>query len=421
MSQVTLAGTPYSMRDALMSNTYWNIETKRQSASNLSTGNAVGATNKDFRVMGVAEAPWDAVRIHILNAETSNSVQGFTANFAPTSTLTGFPTPTGTWTTFTWSAAGSVNLVDSSSNQLFTVVTSDWMSSANIQSVARTDGGVYPAFMITQHNPTGAGAFTYTFEGQSSTTFDTDDLTRGRRWFKAFQSNIDGVSTPANFTQTAESNNINPMIVQFRSRGRVLSYMASGDSIQGGSLTTSNMLSPGFRMAISNSNNGTLPIQYFGSGWASQTSANYLANAKTLITATQPQVCSYAVYSPNDSAPSAAQNQIWMRQAMDFVQHCRSNNCIPVLLGPTPINTDSASAVGFKVALNNSLLALRLRGIFVVDYWARVATTTPTGTAIWTPGYTDDASFIHPNDTSAAVMARALWEDAIQYIVAANS
>lgn len=421
MSQITLAGTPYSTRDALMSNDNWNIETKRQSASNLSTANAVGATNKDFRVMGVAEAPWDAVRIHILNAETANSVQGFTANFAPTSTLTGFPTPTGSWTTFTWSAAGSINLSNSSSNQLFNVVTSDWMSSANIQSVARTDGGVYPAFMITQHNPTGAGTYTYTFEGQGSTSFDTDAQTRGRIWFKAFQSNIDGVGTPANFTQTVESNNINPMIVQFRSRGRVLSYMASGDSIQGGSLTTSNMLSPGFRMAISNSNNGTLPIQYFGSGWASQTSANYLANAKTLITATQPQVCSYSVYSPNDSAPSAAQNQIWMRQAMDFAQHCRANNCIPILLGPTPINTDSASAVGFKVALNNALIALRQRGFLVVDYWSRVAQTTAAGTAVWRSGYTDDPSLIHPNDTSAGVMSQALWEDAIQYIVAANS
>ncbi len=420
MSQIPFANNPYPARDAAMSNTYWNIETKRQSASNLTPGNAVGATNKDFRVMGTAEAPWDAVRIHILNAETSNSVQGVTANFAPTSTTAGFPTPTGSWTTFTWAAAGSINLVDSSSNQLFNVVTSDWMSSANVQSVARTDGGALPLFMITVHNPTGAGAYTYTFEGQGSTAFDTDALTRGRLWFKAFQSNIDGVGTPANFTQTVESNNINPMIVQFRSRGRVLSYMASGDSIQGGSLTTSNMLSPGFRMAIANST-ATLPIQYMGSGWASQTSANYLANAKTLITAAQPQVCSYAVYSPNDSAPSAAQNQIWMRQAIDFTQHCRANNCIPILLGPTPINTDSASATSFKLALNNTLLALRARGFFVVDYWSRVAQTSAAGIGTWRPGYTDDPLLIHPNDAGAAVMAQALWEDALQYIAAANT
>lgn len=74
-------------RDLILSQKYWNIETKRQSGSNITPANAVGGANKDFRVCGTAESAWDAVRLVILNAETSNSVQGVTANFAPTANM----------------------------------------------------------------------------------------------------------------------------------------------------------------------------------------------------------------------------------------------------------------------------------------------------------------------------------------------
>lgn len=421
---VDQAGRPLSVgasrRDSIISQKYWNIETKRQSASNITPGNAVGGANKDFRVCGTAEQPWDAVRLIILNAETSNSVQGVTANFAPTANMTGFPTPTGTWTTFTWSAAGSINLSNSSSNQLYNAVVSDWMSGANITSVARDDGGTYPMFMVTIHNPFGAGAYTYTFEGQGSTAFDTDPLTSGRRWFKAFQSGIDGVTTPTAFTQTVESNNINPIILQFRTRGRVLSFMGSGDSIMGGSLTTSNMLGPGFRSAVAVSSSA-FPVQYMGSGWASQTSANYLANAKTLITTANPQVCAYSVFSPNDGAISSTTVATSLRQAFDFIAHCRANDCVPILVTPTPDNSDNLAASTLKIGLTNTLLALRLKGVLVADWWGAVAAfpgeNVSTGWG-WITGYSGDTK--HPNDTGAAAMA-AQFTTILNALVAANS
>lgn len=412
------SGGPH--RDYALSNKYWNIETKRQSGSGISTGTAVGATNKDFHVVGTAEQNWDAVRLILLNAETANSTQAVTASFAPTANMTTVNSPTGSWTTFTWSAAGSVNFTNSSSNQLYTTVTSDWMSSASVTSVARDDGGTLPMFMFRIHLPTGAGTYTYTTESSGSTSYDTDLLTSGRRWYKIFQSNIDSVTTPASFTQTTESNLVPACILQFRSRGRILSFMGVGDSIMGGSLTTSNMLSPGF-LACSGKSSSAFRVQYVGSGWASQTTANYLANAKTLISALNPQACAYSVYSPNDGALSSTIVATQLRQAMDFIQHCRANDCLPILVTPTPDNTDAAATSTLKAGLTTTLLALRSQGVAVVDWWSYVAAfpgaNASTGYG-WITGYYGDNT--HPNDTGAAVMA-AQFSAIIQDIILANA
>jgi len=398
-----------NLRDLLMSNKYWNIESKRQSASNLSAANAVGGANKDFRIVGTAESTdWEAVRYIDLNYETANSVQGFTANFAPTANMTTPNVPTGSWTAFTWSGAGSVNRTNSAATAYPTAQVSDWMSSANIKNVARDDGGTLPMWMVTQHNPFGAGTYTYSFEGQGSTAFDTDILTSGRRYYKMFQSGVDGVGTPANFTQTAESNNCNPFILQFRTRGRVASLMVCGDSIAGGSLTTSNMLSPGFRCAIGLSSSN-FPVQYLGSCSASRLSTSSLAEAKVMISNANPQIAAFEVFSPNDGAISASLVATQLRQAIDFVQHCRANDCVPILCTPTPDNTDTLASSNLKIGLTNSLLALRAKGVLICDWWNAVAAfpgnNASTGWG-WITGYYGDDK--HPSDAGAAIMAGIL-------------
>jgi len=412
-------------RDYALSNKYWNIETKRQSGSGMTPGNSVN-TNKDFRIVGTAEQHWDAVRLHILNYETANSVQGYTANFAPTANMTTPNTPTGTWTTFTWASAGSVNLSNATAGSggtpkpIPSISSSDWMSGANVQSVARNDGGTYPMWMITQHNPVGPGTYTYTFEAQSSTSFDTDGLTGGRRFYKMFQGSIDGVTTPANFTTSTESNNCNPFIIQFRSRGRVASLMCSGDSIVGGSGTTSNMLSAGFLAAIGASST-TFPVQYLGAGYASRFTVDTLAEAKAFISAVNPHMCAYSVYSPNDGAISSTIVNTQLRQAMDFVQHCRANDCVPILITPTPDNSDSIASSVLKIGLTNTLLALRSQGVLVADWWTAVSeypgANVSTGYG-WKSGYNADTQ--HPSDTGAAVMASVLRQT-ITPVLQANS
>lgn len=403
-------------RDLIISTLNWNTETKRQSGSGITTGTQVSSTNKDFNVIGTAEQNWDAVRLHILNAETTNSVAGVTASFAPTANMNVVNTPTGNWTTFTWASAGSIDLVDSSSNQLYNTVSSDWMTSADISSVARNDGGTLPMFMFRIHLPTGAGAYTYTTESSvanttsTSTSYDTEALTYGRRWYKIFQSNIDSVATPASFTQTAESSLVPACILQFKSRGRVISFMCAGDSIMGGSLSTSNMLSPGFRAAASKSLSSIgSAVQYIGSGWASQTSANYLANAKTIISLTNPAICAYSVYSPNDPTLTATVAATQLRQANEFIFFCRANRCIPILVTPTPDSTDSITISNLKIDLTRTILAMQNQGVLVADFWGSVAafpgTNTSTGWG-WITGTNGDTK--HPNDNGAALMANAL-------------
>lgn len=505
LSSVDVTVSSSNVRNNVASAKYMNIETKRQAGSGITPFNFVN-THKDFRVIGTAEQDWDAVRLIILNYETIMSVQGFTANFAPTANMTTPNVPTGSWTTFTWSGAGSINLAaatagtGASAKPIPSINVSDWMSSANIQSVARDDGGTYPMWMITQHNPIGSGtavtftngsanitwtshgksigemvfltttgtlptnfvastryyivstpdadtitisatsgggaitagsagsgthtgfrAAAYTFEAQSSTAFDTDLLLSGRRFYKMFQGSVDGVTTPTNFTTTTESNNCNPFIIQFRSRGRVLSFMCSGDSIPGGSGTTSNMLSPGLLAQIGLSSS-TFPVQYIGAGYAGRCTVDSLAEAKAIISAVNPQVCFYSPYSPNDGTLTSTIVNTQLRQATDFIQHCRANDCIPVLWTPTPDNTDSLTVSNLKISMTNTLLSWRAKGIQVADIWGAVAAfpgaNSSTGWG-WITGY-NNADGIHENDTGATVMKTPITS-VLQSVLAASS
>ena len=401
-------------RDLMLSPKLYNIETKRQAGSGVTPGNGVTTNDKNFRIAGVARDHWDGVQYGAINYETSNSVQGFKAGFAPSANRTGFPTPTGTFTPFTWSGAGSVNLPNAAAGAtkpIPTITLSDWMTGANIQSVARDDGGKFPMWFVAQYNPVGGGAFTYSFESQSSTAFDTDALTYGQPFFKAFQAgtSLDTVGTPAGFTQTVESNNCNPFLLRFRSRGRVMNVMCSSDSIASGSGTTSNMLGPVFRACAAVSRAG-LPVQYVGAGYAGRRTADTLAEAKVLIPALSPHVCLYAPYSPNDAALSTTVINTLMRQAMEFVALCRANDCIPILATPTPDNSDNLATSNLKISLTSTLLSMRSRGLLVADFWSAVA-ALPGGNVStgygWIAGY-GAADGQHPSDTGADVMAQVL-------------
>lgn len=408
-------------RDLMIPPTLWNIGSFKMSGS-ITPGNAVGAQDRDWHIAATCEQHFDAVRLILLSAEAANNVAGVTAAIAPSANYNTPNTPTGSWTTFTWSGSGSTTMPTGSGSGAtarFATVTSDWMS---VQSVARDDSPVVdvPIWMLRIHLPAGGGTYNYTTTAAVDTTWNTNAALNYRRFYRIQQQNINSVGTPAAFTATSEGNTMPPFILQFRMRGRVISFMTAGDSFVAGSLTDGRMLPAGLRAAYALSSPTNMPVLPYISGWASQPSADYLANAKTLISAAPPQVAAYQVYSSNDSTLSTAVMNTQLAQAMDFVTHCRANGTLPVLLGPCPLNSDNLTVSTLKVTMTNKLREMRNRGILVVDYYNALtdfATINGSGGYSWISGYNSDST--HPNNTGAEVMSSILQRQ-LQKIMNAN-
>lgn len=430
-NQIPFSGFSYATRDLLIPPTYANLESKRtvgmtSGASGTAYNFAVGAQSRCYHMTGTAEAPFDAVRLMVLSLDSANTVTGASAAFAPTSRIDGtvaatagsIITPTGSWSTFQWSASGTFNMPTGTATS-FGTLTSDWLPVSCINRADIAGPGPY-YFMCRIQLPPGAGTFVFTRDNTGGVTFDTDANLSIRRFFRAMQQNIDGVATPALFTQTAQNTGYPAAIIQFRSRGRVFSMMNVGDSIAEGVNSSDSALGYGLRtqMAVSQPN---VPLQIVNCGRGSQSSTDYLANAKTLITLCTPQIATYSVWSPNDGTLTQAISDTQMAQAMDFIQHCRANSCLPILLTPTPVNTDTAAISALKQSLQARINDMARRGVLVADMYAAVTDFTArsaTGGYPWLPGYYADAT--HPNDTGHTAMQQVLMP-VIQLALNANS
>lgn len=407
-------------RDLLLPPTVWNIESKRIAGSP-TAGNALGATARDWHLTGFCEQGFDAVRLIMLSAEAANNVAGASASIAASANVASPITPTGAWTIFTWTGAGTFTMPTGAAGA-FAALASDWMP---VQSIARNDSPAVnlPVFMLRIHFPPGPGTYTYTNDTSTSVAFNTPELLNNRRWSRFVQTGIDSVTTPASFTNISEGNTFPSCIVQFRSRGRVASVLYSGDSLIAGSLTTSRMLGAGLLSVLNLSAPDSFALGYVGNGWSGQTTTQSLANAKTLITACQPNIAMWNVYSSNDGGLSQAVADAQFLRAMDFVAYARAAGAIPVLVTPQPLNTENNAASTIKKALASQLQALQYKGVIVADQWGATADLSgvlnPSGGIPWLTGLNGDD--IHPNDAGAqAIMVGAIMP-ALRPILRANN
>ena len=417
-SQIAMAASRQK-RDLMLSPNNYNIMSARLNGT-VNPGNAVGGSHRDFHGTFILEDDFDAVQLIVLSAETASNIAGATAAFAPSANYATPQTPTGSWTTFTWSGAGTFTMPTAPGTNLFAALASDWMP---VQSLARDDSPVLnkPIGMLRFHFPSASGNYT-----ADATTlayigsFNNDTTFKYRRWLRFTQAGVDGITTPSSFTANTDSNLFPSCILRFRTRGRVLSLMCSGDSITGGSFTTSYVMNYGIR-AAQNESAAAFPVSYAANGFASRTSTTYLANAKTLITACQPQVGVYQVYSPNDGALTQSISDAQIQRAMEFVAHARANNTLPILMTATPINTDSLTVSNLKIAQTAKLLALQAKGLLVADVFNAVTDFSQfngSGGYGWKAGLFGDAT--HMNDDGAVAMNEVL-RPLLRQIVAANT
>lgn len=405
------------IRDALFAPGNYNVLAKRL-IGNPTVGTAVGAQDYDFREIATVERHFTAVQLVMLSCEAANNVVGFTASITPSASFASLLVPTGTPVVFTWGGAGSTTLPVGTAS-LYTALASDWMTCA---SLPRTDAPPFdlPIYFLNMHIPTGPGTYTYTRDVSNGAAFNTDPLTNFRRWYRFAQANIDSVITPANFTSVTDQSSMLSHIIRFRCRGRALTMAVIGDSIAAGGNTTSNCLGYGQTSAWFLSSAG-MPIEQVNVGWQGQTSANYLANGKAIVTAIQPQVAFYQVCSTNDGSMSTAIAAAQFAQALDFVAHCRLNNTLPVLITPSVSNVDSLFAFTTKRNLGNEILRMAGDGILVCDMFNQVCDfgkLSSVGAGQWKTGLNQDS--IHLLDGGASFIRDNVIKPVMDRIITAN-
>ena len=232
-------------------------------------------------------APFDAVRIGIPNMHTAaianviaavgvTNALGAWATTAPTANNTGAataaaPTPSetvsaspGAFRRLTFNGAQSVSLpaaIDAS-NLVPSVTWSDWCP---VASVPRTDGGTFPLLDVRVFIPTASGFVSIGYNGASNSAWAVagrDDLYTGGRAYRCWNQDTDGVTTPANFTQTTTTPTVIPLLIQYRSRTDGATQLVLGDSIYDG---TAGPVYPGNTFAfqaVRDAHDAAFPVEH---------------------------------------------------------------------------------------------------------------------------------------------------------------
>lgn len=252
---------------------------------------------------------FDAVRIGIPNMHTStvagvkvvfgasNALGSYTSTptaNSSTGTSSAVPVPTetvsstlSTWREALFGGATSATLpvAVSASNIWPSWTWTDW---CQVASVDRTDGGTYPILDLRIFIPVAAGSITTAFTGASNQAWGlwgrTDLFTNGRVC-RIWNQDVDGVTTPGDFTSTTTTPVMIPVIVQYISRTTGATLMTCGDSILEGS-TGPTYIGDSFawRAAL----DSTFPVEVCAQGFGGATSIQATNRARTVVAEVNP-------------------------------------------------------------------------------------------------------------------------------------
>ena len=357
---------------------------------NAGTANATPGWTSHIRV--AADADFTHVRLVIPNLEAA-AITGCTAIVAATANSTSKITPTGAWATVAVAGSSTFTLPArvSASEPSYTVT--DWI---RLDSIARDDGGTLPLAMARLFIPVANGTFSTT--GGLSAGFDAL-YPDAMAWQTRQQ--IDGVSTPASFSSTAEGTTVAFHGMQFRGSYSNATILGVGDSITSGFAGTVQQNNWGWR-AVSALRALGYRVSWANGGHNGQTPTQYLARGKSLAAAIAPQIVTYSPFSPNDGAPGAAVLATQWANTLEFLDWASANRYVPVLTTPCPWDSLTAGQDAFRVTLRDRILALRDR-VDVIDFDA--VASNQASPARWNTGMGDGDK--HPIDAGYAAMATA--------------
>lgn len=202
-------------------------------------------------------------------APAANSSTGTTsASPAPTETVS---SAGGVWraATFGGQASGTLAAAIDAANNYPSYTWTDW---CQVASVDRSDGGTYPVLDLRIFIPVAGAQISLGYTGASNTAyaaFGRDDLFTSGRVCRVWNQDVDGVTTPANFTTATTTPTLIPIILQFTSRTAGCTLMVIADSIGEASTGTTYLLN-GFALKAALAS--TVPTEVCAQGFGGASS-----------------------------------------------------------------------------------------------------------------------------------------------------
>lgn len=272
----------------------------------------------------------------------NNTATAFTVNavaFAPSSAPGNTVDPVGgTWVLATTDGGGANGediviggtarslLVPAGSVAKPSFAFTDWVP---VQSLSRTDGGVYPLLLqrtyIAGGSPVGTIA-ALTWEG---------DAAAGRVHRFGSLGNSDQATTPGAAASLVGDARLAPWAVEYMTR-RGLTLLVTGDSLEGGVATYQDRWPFALRVAQRLST-PDFPITAVIAAMGGKNSSEYGPLCRGAIDALLPEAVLIPLRSPNDTGASGVPDYNGsLLRALFLAQHAMRRGSVPILVGPMP-------------------------------------------------------------------------------------
>ena len=317
----------------------------------------------------------------------------------------------------TWDGGSTSTSIPAGTVTTPTIKLSDWIPLSSIPRVDNTAG--FPLVMARVNYVARALSVHVFPNGTEVDTFNT--LMSPYEWYQTAQA-VDGVTTPANYTQAwtagANTQSVRLFGMAFRLRGTGHLVMACGDSIlrslaaAGGlaSLAASNSLSGWFPLLMKAMASKANPVGFCNLSVSSKPSATYTADFKTWAQILKPSVGMIPPYSPNDGAMTVSVSSVSSNRALDFADWCRDRNILPVVITPVPYGGSGSETR--RSAFVTKMRALS--GVRCLDVNTPVNDPANVANNYWTTGSNFDDT--HPSATGHQTIATARTTDMLSIL-----
>jgi lysophospholipase L1-like esterase len=183
------------------------------------------------------------------------------------------------------------------------------------------------------------------------------------------------------------------------------SIMAFGDSLTHGSSASYQSGWPVMLNYLLRQNGKPAAVAQFGVG--GMLHENYIANMKGMISVNKPSAVIFSGFSPNSASSTQAGMDNQYARTVEAVEWCKRQGVVPIVTTAKPVNTDNASNVSLKLALNTRFLTELATICQVVDLAGVVRDPADYGKI--NPLYSLDGT--HINDTGLAMEAQKLYTE----------
>ena len=362
------------------------------------------ASGTTFHVLAALAAKFDAVRVILANSSTSSALtvdRTIVSAIAAMATDSNINNSGATWGGITFGGSASVTIPAAPGTSRKAYAVSDWYY--NLQSKDRTDGGTLPLLGMRAY--VSAASATITTLGLSSASVTNwRSHPSGRVWVMR-KHDGDAANTPANLSSTTDINQTIIAGVQYLARGKVITVMAQGDSIQEGQGT---YLNEGYALpaCLAVQTSIGIPVELAQCAVSGSTGDTFVYRTEDLIAAgIVPDVLIQAIASPNGYTTAFSTSQRDTARAMlpRLLQQMKAAR-VRIALGTfTPNDTklwgaDDAN----RIALNADVAAWP--GLTVYDASAVTSGVVDgTGKTLLKSGVSSDG--LHPNDAGNALIA----------------